>query len=217
MSSPSTTPAPPTPPHRWSPHTVSVVSSRTSEGRSPHIVYVVIVQFDEAHQWTIERRFSEFEDLRTALSEFMTGASLPLLPAKTFTRSLDPGFIAWRRRELDRWVQHLMQSEFAVRSVIFHHFCAVGQHMGDAEVGRYLPVELKSMADPQFGINDCHHHRVDGVMFTACEDVNVLSRIERKLTNIRLPWEAQGGVAPLGCCAGWKLTEAGDWKPKCVV
>ena len=214
MSS-SSSPIPPQP--RWKPHTVSVVSSRASDGRSPHTLYVVIVQHDDSHQWTIERRFSEFEDLRTALSEFMTGPSLPLLPAKTFTRSLDPAFIAWRRRELDRWVQQVMASEFAVRSVIFHTFCEVGKHMGEREVGGYLPVEMKSMADPQFGINDCHHHQVDGVMFTACEDVNVLSKIERKLTNIRLPWEAQGGVAPLGCCAGWKMTESGDWKPKCVV
>ena len=238
-------PTPPPPP-RFPPQAVTVVSSRNSEGRNSHTLYVLIVEYDPQHQWTIERRFSEFEDLRTALSEFIQGPALPLLPAKTFTRSLDPGFIAWRRKELDRWMQHVLQSEFVQRSVIFAHFCGVQQQLGEKAVGYYLPVETKSMTDPQFGLNDCFHHEKDGVMFTACEDVNVLSKLERKLTNIRLPWEAQGcrscsdvaaciassstarlsprsavvcagGVAPLGCCAGWKLSESGDWKPKCVV
>ena len=177
---------------------MSVVATRNSEGRSAHTLYVLIVQYDAGHQWTIERRFSEFEDLRSALSEFMSGSSLPLLPAKTFTRSLEAGFVAWRRKELDRWVQHLMQSEFVVRSAIFAHFCGVVQQMGERAVSSALPTELKSITDPQFGINDCHYCSLSAqeqLIFTACEDVNPLSKLERKLTNIRLPWESQGQAA----------------------
>ena len=217
----STPPHSPNPAELWPPQTVSVVSTRTSDGRSAHTLYVVVVQYNAATHWTLERRFSEFEDLRSHLAEFLPDTHLPLLPAKTFTRSLDAHFVAWRRKELDAWMRVVLQSEFVRRSGSFAAFIEVSKHVDEGETRRWTPVEQRGMTDPHFGIADCHYHRSEQpkeeLMFTACEDVHVLSRIERKLSNMRLPWEQQGGVAPLGCCAAWKLSDSGDWKPRCVV
>ena len=182
----------PNPAEAWPPHQVSVVASRTSEGRNPHTLYVVIVQYNATTQWTIDRRFSDFEQLRLHLSEFLPPTHLPLLPAKTFTRSLDPHFVSWRRKELDSWMRVVMQSEFVRRSGAFAAFLEAPKHVGEHELRRWAPVELKGMVDPHFGITDCWYERREELMFTACEDIHVLSRIERKLSNMRLPWEQQG-------------------------
>ncbi len=57
----------------------------------------------------------------------------------------------------------------------------------------YLPVPSTLAEDETaFGIIDFLFDTERHLMFTACEDCNILSRVDAQLSNIRLPWEVKG-------------------------
>lgn len=196
------------------PDRVNVLAARQSEGRSAYTLYVIMVQWAHSQEWSIERRFSEFEELRTRLNELVPN-ELPPLPAKTLTRIMDASFVAQRKQDLDRWIQHIQQCEFIRRCSIYQSFLGVDNHVTPSIANAHLPVERQAVVDPQFGLNHAVYHPAEQLMFTACEDVHLLSKLERKLTNMRMPWEKQGGLAPLGCFATWRIGDSP--RASCVI
>lgn len=200
---------------RPNPFSVTVPTSHQSDGRNPHTIYVLVVQWDAKLSYSVERRFSEFEDLRAKLVEFVE--NIPPLPGKTLLRTFDSSFIESRRAALDSWIRAVLAIEFVVKSSMFAYFLQVDVHVGPDVIGKHAPSEIKCVNDPQFGINALSYDDANLVLFTACEDVHILSRIDRQLSNLRLPWEKSGGLVPVGSMACWAVDDQGDWKTRCVV
>jgi hypothetical protein len=92
-------------------------------------------------------------------------------------------------------------------------------------------VNEQCIRDPQFGVADFFYDEKDLTVFTACEDVHTLSRLDSQISNFRLPWEKPGAaiflsaspahcvllastgcVVPIGSFNCWRLNGEGQWK-----
>jgi len=80
-----------------------------------------------------------------------------------------------------------------------------------------VPVPFATITDRNFGVNDVVYSPADGLVITACEDADLISRLDSQLSNIPLPWEAKSkasSVVPLGSLNCWQLdTESGSYLP----
>jgi hypothetical protein len=68
-------------------------------------------------------------------------------------------------------------------------------------------VQITHFEDTQFGVNALSYDDVNGVIFTACGDPNAMSRLDSRLSNMKMPWDKKKGPAalvPLGSLSCWK-------------
>eukprot|EP00455_Lapot_gusevi_P048895 TRINITY_DN6834_c0_g1_i1.p1 TRINITY_DN6834_c0_g1~~TRINITY_DN6834_c0_g1_i1.p1 ORF type:complete len:565 (-),score=150.14 TRINITY_DN6834_c0_g1_i1:301-1995(-) len=190
------------------PLTISVPSTRNSEGENPFTLYIVLVKWGENNSWTVSRRFQQFSDLDTALAK--KTQSLPPLPKKTWFKSLDPSFIQTRRLELEAYLRTLLQSRMIVNSVEFKSFIELSQNVPGLIT--HLPSERIILKDPKFGINAFQYDHRNGILVTSSEDTFILSRLDSYITNTRLPWEDQPvSMIPVGGINVWVRDEHFDW------
>lgn len=55
----------------------------------------------------------------------------------------------------------------------------------------------------------------NGILFTVHSDMNVLTRVDAYMTNMKLPWESERGEPTLvlvGCLECWLRNEEGEYK-----
>jgi hypothetical protein len=95
------------------PAKVQIVDQETQSGVKPHTVYVILSWWegDEGKSKTmkVKRRFKEFAELDTRLRQFYADLQLPPLPSKRTLRNMDSSFVAGRSRDLESYLQALLQ------------------------------------------------------------------------------------------------------------
>lgn len=166
---------------------------------------------NDVTKWTVAKRFSDFDSLREKLSELMSAQSFPSFPAKTVLRSADPTFIKERQTQLNAWLTGIAKIVAVANSSEFLGFLRADEHIPFTDL--IVPKAIKAITDPQFGINDFVYDEKQLVMFTACEDAFALSRLDTKLTNIKMPWEKKSAITiPLGSFNCWRMDAAHEWK-----
>jgi len=196
------------------PRLVSVSATRTSDTGS-HTLYVLLVKWDAQTSWTVARRFNDFVTLRTKLSEYIQ--DLPALPAKTWLRSFAPDFVAKRKHSLHLWINEIMNIPAVAASKEVYTFLQLDVNV--PTLSQFTqPLEIKTLCDQQFGINEFHYDEKEMVLFSVCEDVSTMSRWDTKLSNTKLPWEKPGGcIVPLGSFNCFRLDASAEWKATCTL
>jgi WD40 repeat protein len=202
------------------PSSLSVPSTKhIDNNNNPYTSYTIHISFDHVNKhYSLDHRFSEFEELRSKLSE--DSAAIPALPSKTWRRTFDPVLIENRRAALDDWLKELLKQEYVCLHKSWLNFLEIPKHFTVGEIEAFAsiyPVEIKSVKDPQFGVTELYYSDSELLMFTSAEDVNLLSKLDRKFSNMRLPWEKAGGLVPVGSFSCLTLNSAGEWKTKCSI
>jgi hypothetical protein len=64
------------------------------------IYYVIEIMKRGAEKWTVEKRYSEFDDLHKNLKKIFS--NLPLMPGKTMFKVTSPEVLEKRRDDLDK-------------------------------------------------------------------------------------------------------------------
>ncbi len=165
-------------------------------------------------EWTVQRRFSEFDTLYQVLSEH--SSALPSLPAKTWWfRNMSEDVINTRKLELDVFLKKLVTIPHARHSRELIAFLSVLDHaLPDTS---QVPVSFASITDRNFGVNDFVYAPEEGLVITACEDADLISRLDSQLSNMPLPWETRSKNAPtvpLGSLNCWLLdSDSGSYVP----
>lgn len=212
------------------PYSITVTHTETSSENKSNTFYTLFfIQIQWAaspdtnnnniNKWTVSHRYSEFESLRSTLSLHIN--NLPPLPAKTWLRSFDSKLIEQRKSGLQQWLQSVAEIEFIARHPLWHTFLQLPESITNHLI-QSIPIEIKSIKDPQFGVCCCSYYEAELIMFTATEDCNLLSRIDRKVSNMRFPWETKGGMVPVGSFSCWKVDNTGsdstaDWKLRATI
>ena len=80
-----------------------------------HMEYVIsVARASNGANWTVRRRYKEFENLQSALRRRLAAAhpnlAIPKLPGKRYIkfRNADPEFISARREGLNAFLEHVM-------------------------------------------------------------------------------------------------------------
>lgn len=90
----------------------TVVLDKHTTHADGYALYLLTVKCG-TQSWTVQRRYSEFDDLLAGLRTVLTGPGLelPALPPKTWSRDLSPDFLSERTRALAAFLHGLLRLE----------------------------------------------------------------------------------------------------------
>ncbi|KAG8711808.1 hypothetical protein FRC09_020397 [Ceratobasidium sp. 395] len=127
---------------------------------------------------TVQRRFSHFAFLHTALSRKLPGIALPPLPAKQYAGRFQGEFVEARRNDLERWLARVVRHPVARYSEVLTFFLGCES---DMEWKRLLPQHLKTMpAGPVFYAHVFHPE----FNLDADDCLEVVDRFERHVRQV---------------------------------
>jgi hypothetical protein len=134
--------------------TARIVSHSLSPESAAAVLYRILVESRDS-SWQVEHRFSEFEQLLSAVlplySEQLHGQpSLPALPPKTWLPSRNENFVQERQEALQSFMQDLLQRKDICRLQPVRHFLQLDTPMQSAqeeEVGEEEGEEEQALQD----------------------------------------------------------------------
>jgi len=134
--------------------------------------YVEFIIETQPLNWTVGRRFSDFESLSEALKKQFPGYSVPkLLHTKKGSR-FDAKNIEWRRRNLQRFLEEIVLSPVLSKAMIFLSFLKIDK---PAELNRKfeeikkepIPIKLSQFRNAE----GCAKVKYDAKSEKKCENV----------------------------------------------
>lgn len=178
--------------------------------------------------WTISRRYSDFEALRSRLNEFST--VVPSLPGKSWLGHMSSEFIQTRKNGLNAFLHDAIQLAWITDSNAWREFLDVTSHVPGKYLYHWAPIEIKAVrnhtttgaagATESYGVNDLVYLPKQLVMFMGMEDQRLLQKVDNFVTSkFRLPWDKAPPPrpVPLGCIKIHKVDETGAWRLMCSV
>mmetsp|Transcript_21420 Transcript_21420/g.29998 ORF Transcript_21420/g.29998 Transcript_21420/m.29998 type:complete len:751 (+) Transcript_21420:249-2501(+) len=193
------------------PISVEIPTSKTQGEKSKYTEYVIVVKWLKSGEvWTVSRRYSEFAKLHKTMSDIFQG--IASLPPKTWglTNNFQKDFIEKRRKGLEKYMKALILLEGAMNTVSLVEFLLIPEKIKLTQSA--VPIEITKIEEPKFGINQFLFDDETGAVFTACEEVKILNKFDAHLSNIRMPWEDQGNIAPVGSFSCWRRSKKGLWE-----
>ena len=124
-------------------------AKRTSPLTGSYTVYSVTSLFQppgseedleaESHRVTVQRRFSHFVALHTALSRRLPGIALPPLPEKQYAGRFSEAFIEARRGDLERYIGRAVRHPVARYAEVLTFFLACEDDLVGPRCFRFTP------------------------------------------------------------------------------
>lgn len=166
-----------------------------------HVDYHVRVIF-EGQSWTVTRRFNEFAALSDVLSKRL--ASVPEMPQKSVVRQFSHEYLEARRAGLTAFLRELCKRRDALNCRETQDFLLLMQRMPRFfDVGSPEPVQSAEVQESTFGIADLDYDPVQGLLVLGSTDFSWTSRVDTKITNIKMPWEKKAPNLPSSQMSLW--------------
>ncbi|KAM3143094.1 hypothetical protein pb186bvf_004680 [Paramecium bursaria] len=175
------------------------------------ILFMLTVTKRDGQQWTIEKRYSEFDDLNNNLKKIF--ANMPPLPGKTLFKIKEHVDIEKRRVGLDYFVKELLKRPDIFNSEPLKQFFQLEKHAAEQVVNP--PKLLGEIQGFIHGLRDFHFEKSQNVIFILSSDMNVASRFDAYLTNMKMPWEKEAPptLLAVGCLECWvKANDENEFK-----
>lgn len=192
---------------------IDIPSYKESEYDKAIILYVInVLKKGDEKTYSVEKRYSEFDELNDQLSKIFK--DLPKFPPKTYFFKLkEPNELETRRKNLEVFLKGIVARPELVNSEPLIRFLQLQRITPDLLVSP--PQLLGQLKGFIHGVRDYIYIWEKDILFILLSDMNVASRIDSYLTNMKLPWEKPDPKAPiisvgaLGC-----YTKVKDWKFK---
>ncbi len=154
-------------------------------------------------QWGVEKRYNEFNDLRDKLVKLLP--NIPALPGKTMFKVTSYDGLTKRKLQLEQFLQSCVQRKDIMTSEAFKEFVEMERH--SPELTANGPEKIAEYVDLPLGIRDFVYLKYENIMFLACSDMNIASRLDAYLTNVNLPWEKKTDAhISVGAVFAYKVT-----------
>lgn len=147
--------------------------------------------------WTLDKRYREFETLYKDLSKILP--LVPEIPKKTIFKVSSAEQLTKRRIALELFIKDCVKRKDVINSEPFILFAELEKH--SPELIGNTPVVVGKIEKLPLGIRDFHYSRDENLLLMVCSDMNIISRADSRLTNIKLPWEKKNSKSqsvPLG-------------------
>ncbi|CAJ1337644.1 unnamed protein product [Effrenium voratum] len=159
-----------------------------------HVDYIVRVFFD-GQSWTVTRRYNEFAALADILKKKL--ASVPAIPQKSMVRQFAPEYLEARKNGLNVFIKELCRRRDAANCREVQDFLLLRQrvpHLSQADASE--PVQSAEVQEASFGIAHFEYDPVQGLLLLGSSDFSWASRMDTKITNIKMPWEKKAPNLP---------------------
>ena len=156
--------------------------------------------------WSLVKRFSAFESLYKDLLKLLT--NIPSIPKKTLFKVSSYEALTKRRIELEQFIKECVNRKDILSSEPFKAFLEIEKN--SPELAGNAPTIVGKLEDIPLGVRDFYYSRDEGIVFMVCSDMNIISRVDSKITNIKLPWEKKtDSHVPVGAALCYKVQKLG--------
>eukprot|EP00746_Dinoflagellata_sp_MGD_P096767 gnl/MRDRNA2_/MRDRNA2_38782_c0_seq1.p1 gnl/MRDRNA2_/MRDRNA2_38782_c0~~gnl/MRDRNA2_/MRDRNA2_38782_c0_seq1.p1 ORF type:complete len:713 (-),score=124.54 gnl/MRDRNA2_/MRDRNA2_38782_c0_seq1:33-2171(-) len=193
----------------------SVSKASPTEDQSTYR-YHVVIQYGSA-RWEVTKRFSEFDNLLSALSSAKY-AGLPKMPSKTLLGApTDSAAITQRKEQLRILMYDLLIRPDIRTSQALRSFLAFDSHT-DLMLRSLQPDLVRTFEDLRFGVSGLVCAATSNVVLISHEDSSHLSRLGRVWSVVEPDELGALHIWTLGKDASWKRAYSANYaiKARCV-
>jgi len=108
-------------------------------------------------------------------------------PSKSFFKLKSLDELTKRKNQLEQFIKSCVVRKDIVSSSSFRSFIEIEKNSPELAVSG--PNQLSSIHDFPLGVRDMVYSKLENLLFFACSDMNISSRIDAYVTNFNLPWE----------------------------
>jgi len=182
---------------------LAVLKARISVvGSGQHVEYTVRV-LHEGKEWSVKRRFNEVVSLHEVLKKRLH--SLPEPPGKSMVRQFSVEYLEARKAGLNAYLGELCRRRDVLNCKETQIFFGLPEHAaGFRYPGAAEPVQVAEVHEAAFGITDADYDPMQGLLLLGSSDCSWTSRIDTKITNIKLPWEPAAPNLPTSQMSLWR-------------
>eukprot|EP00434_Breviolum_minutum_P004106 symbB.v1.2.003617.t1/scaffold203.1/size271217/9 len=174
---------------------LDAVKARVSLAKTgQHVEYIIRVFFD-GQSWHVTKRFNEFATLHEILKKKL--ASVPIMPSKSVVRQFAPEYLEARKNGLASFLKEVCRRRDAVNCREVQDFLLLRQrvpHLAHPDASE--PVQSAEVQEASFGIAHFDYDPVQGLLLLGSSDFSWASRVDTKITNIKMPWEKKAPNLP---------------------
>ena len=152
-------------------------------------------------KWTLSKRYSEFEALYKSLCQIIT--NVPTIPGKSFFKLTSKDSLEKRKNHLESFLHECVNRKDIMASEAIKNFLELEKHSPNLKYNS--PEKKYELVEIPLGIRDFYYMQEEGMMFAACSDMNVASRVDSYITNVNLPWEKNTNFITVGAVFAFKL------------
>ncbi len=154
-------------------------------------------------KWEMEKRYSEFDDLFKAMSKLLP--NVPQLPGKSFFKITSYDGLNKRKNQLEQFLKDCVSRKDIVNNESFRDFIEIDKHSPEMAINS--PILLSEFSELPLGVRDFIYLKYENVIFAACSDMNITSRLDSYITNVNLPWEKKTDAhISVGAAFAYKVT-----------
>lgn len=186
---------------------VNVLKARISLSSSgQHVEYTLRV-LHQTEAWTLRKRFSEVAALHDALKKRLS--SMPDMPAKSAVRQFSPEYLEARRVALNEYLQAITKRRDVLNCVEAQQFFGLPERVRAFQQPHASePVQAAEVHEAHFGIGSFAYDPVQGLLLIGATERSWASRMDTKITNIKLPWEPAAPNLPSSQMSLWRQSPA---------
>eukprot|EP00971_Amphidinium_carterae_P185774 3688236-Amphidinium_carterae.1 len=174
-----------------------------------HVEYTLSVERG-GRRWVVRKRFSDVAALHEALSKRLP--SMPLLPSKSAVRHFNAEYLNERKTLLQAYLKDLVSRKDVCNCRETWNFFNLAQDPSfkpqDGMSGQQEPMQAAEVHESTYGIVDFAYSPVQGLLVLGGTDNSWSSRMDTKITNIKLPWEPEAPNLPTSHMTVWQQSPA---------
>ena len=138
-------------------------------------------------KWAMEKLYSDFENLHNALCQVISDP--PELSGKTLFKVTSFNELTERQNLLQEYLHECCLRKDIISTDAFKDFLDLEKQAPELLLNR--PTLLSEFNKLPLSIQNFIYLEDDGIIFLACSDMDMKSRIEAYITNTSLPWESK--------------------------
>ena len=152
-------------------------------------------------KWSLLKRYSEFESLHKNLSQLIP--NVPTIPGKSLFKLTSKEALEKRKNHLESFLHECVNRKDIMASEYLKVFLELEKHSPNLTYNS--PEKKYELREIPLGIRDLYYLQEESIMFAACSDMNIASRVDSYITNVNLPWEKNEDYVTVGALFVFKL------------
>ena len=136
-------------------------------------------------RWILEKRYSEIDLLHKNISKLYP--NIPPMPGKTLFKIKNREALENRKKQLEFFLKECAKRKDIESNEYFKNFLEIDKHSPDLSYN--APSIVYENCELPQGIRDFVFFEEANIMYIACCDMKIASRIDAYVTNVNLPWE----------------------------
>ena len=152
-------------------------------------------------KWVLSKRYSEFEQLHKNLKKLMP--NVPTIPGKSFFKVKSADALTKRKNHLESFLYQCVNRKDIMASDYMKDFLELDRHSPNLTFNS--PKVKHELTQLPLGVRDFFYFQEENLLFIACSDMKLTSRVDSYITNVNLPWEKDMGHISVGAVMVFRM------------